>query len=80
MIKCTHFLRTVEVASSKVMGMSPSGCTSWSYSQLVADLIESVVEISKLKMSAEFVSGLTLVLFVMKCTCNLKKKDAHPEG
>ncbi|BFZ02925.1 hypothetical protein BsWGS_05964 [Bradybaena similaris] len=45
---------TVEVASSKVMGMSPSGCTSWSYSQLVADLIESVVEISKLKMSAEF--------------------------
>ncbi|CAG5117099.1 unnamed protein product, partial [Candidula unifasciata] len=45
---------TVEVASSKVLGMSPSGCTTWTSSQLVADLIESVVEISKLKMSAEF--------------------------
>ncbi|XP_059167121.1 folliculin-interacting protein 2-like isoform X2 [Physella acuta] len=45
---------TVEVASSKVMGMSPSGCTPWTASKLVADMIESVVEISKLKMSAEF--------------------------
>ncbi|GFO02076.1 folliculin-interacting protein 1 [Plakobranchus ocellatus] len=45
---------TVEVASSKVMGISPSGCTSWTSSKLVADLIESVMEISRLKMSAEF--------------------------
>ncbi|CAL1529000.1 unnamed protein product [Lymnaea stagnalis] len=45
---------TVEVASSKVMSISPSGCTAWTSSQLVADLIESVVEISRLKMSPEF--------------------------
>ncbi|RUS91366.1 hypothetical protein EGW08_000883, partial [Elysia chlorotica] len=45
---------TVEVASSKVMGISPSGCTPWTSSKIVADLIESVVEISRLKMSSEF--------------------------
>ncbi|GFS17188.1 folliculin-interacting protein 1 [Elysia marginata] len=45
---------TVEVASSKVMGISPTGCTPWTSSKIVADLIESVVEISRLKMSSEF--------------------------
>lgn len=47
-------LWTVEVASSKVMGISPTGCTPWTSSKIVADLIESVVEISRLKMSSEF--------------------------
>ncbi|KAH9498870.1 Folliculin-interacting protein 1 [Bulinus truncatus] len=45
---------TVEVVSSKMLTTSPSACTTWTSSQLVADMIESVVEISKLKMSAEF--------------------------
>ncbi|XP_013084191.2 folliculin-interacting protein 2-like isoform X1 [Biomphalaria glabrata] len=45
---------TVEVVSSKMLNTSPSACTTWTSSQLVADMIESVVEISKLKMSSEF--------------------------
>ncbi|BFZ17612.1 hypothetical protein BsWGS_20651 [Bradybaena similaris] len=45
---------SVEVASSNVTSVSSSGCTTWTSSQLVADLIASVVEVFKLRMSAEF--------------------------
>ncbi|XP_076443134.1 folliculin-interacting protein 1-like isoform X2 [Babylonia areolata] len=45
---------TVEVANSRLLEMSPSGTMPWTTSHLVASLIESVLDLHRLKMSAEF--------------------------
>lgn len=48
--------RTVEVANSRLLEMSSSGTMPWTTSHLVASLIESMLDLNRLKMSAEFVS------------------------
>ncbi|KAL8567596.1 hypothetical protein ACOMHN_054409 [Nucella lapillus] len=45
---------TVEVANSRLLEMSSSGTMPWTMSHLVANLIESVLNLHRLKMSAEF--------------------------
>ena len=48
--------RTVEVANSRLLEMSSSGTMLWTPSHLVTSLIESLLDLHRLKMSAEFVS------------------------
>lgn len=45
---------TVEVANTRLLEMSSSGTMTWTTSQLVASLIESVLDLHRLKMSPEF--------------------------
>lgn len=45
---------TVEVANSRLMEIGSSGTMPWTTSQLVASLIESVLDLYRLKMSSEF--------------------------
>ncbi|KAK7113591.1 folliculin-interacting protein 1-like isoform X2 [Littorina saxatilis] len=45
---------TVEVANSRLLEMSSSGTMPWTTSHLVASLIESMLDLNRLKMSAEF--------------------------
>ncbi|KAK7464612.1 hypothetical protein BaRGS_00037851 [Batillaria attramentaria] len=45
---------TVEVANTRLLEMCSSGTMPWTTSQLVASLIESVLDLHRLKMSAEF--------------------------
>jgi hypothetical protein len=46
----------VEVANSRLLEMSSTGTMPWTMSNVVASLIESVLDLCRLKMSAEFVS------------------------
>ncbi|XP_041364707.1 folliculin-interacting protein 1-like isoform X2 [Gigantopelta aegis] len=45
---------SVDVANSNLLERSPSGRMSWTTSQLVCNLVESVLDLCKLKMSPEF--------------------------
>lgn len=58
--------RTVEVASSRLLEKSPSATMTWMTSQLVCNLIESVLSLWKLKMSPEFVSRIIEFLRILQ--------------